>query len=64
MIRALAFLLAAALVIVAVIVSREQSAIYAMHLIQAKAPEARANMLFSPCPLTPANVPVTARKVA
>lgn len=55
---ALAFaILALVFVVIAVIVASEHPTPMAMGMVQTAAPEARANMLFSPCPLTPSNVP-------
>ena len=59
MIRVLAGLIFAALLIfLAVYWSREHPTPMAMGMVQTAAPDAKANMLFSPCPLTPTNVPL------
>ena len=49
---------AALLIVLAVVIAREHPTPMAMGMVQTAAPDAKANMLFSPCPLTPTNVPL------
>jgi hypothetical protein len=49
---------AALLIVLAVVIAREHPTPMAMHMVQTAAPDAKANRLYSPCPLTPQNVPI------
>jgi hypothetical protein len=58
MTRCIAYaLFAVVIVALAVYWSRERHAYYAMPLVQTATPDARPNMLFSPCPLKQQNLP-------
>jgi hypothetical protein len=53
---------AALLIVLAVVVAREHPTPMAMGMVQTTAPDAKANRLYSPCPLTPQNVPILKRE--
>jgi hypothetical protein len=58
MTRCIAFALFAVVIVAGLAYwAGEQSAAYSLPLVQASAPDARANMLFSPCPLKQQNLP-------